>query len=572
MKKSLIFLFFLFGTPVFAQLNSFQEGDVLSAEKMNENFEYLEQQFRGARATTVNCAAGETINEAIENGFSDITVSGTCAENLVFGITNPNFGYSGQLIPRFLRLSGTDSSAKITDTSNNTQKLIMIQGGATVLIEDLTLEGGDDGVVSAGNSDLTLNDVIIEGFTARGVYITDSSNLDSYTNLTIKGAGQGTGLSLCGGSFGSFTNASISKVDTGILVNCDAALYGQSFSISANDRGISVQKSKFQKHTNGLGSIEGTSDKAINVSNGIFASIDGNLEIKNLNGGRGINLWQSQADINNLKMPDFNNKGSGDNPAIGFSDGSNVGLGNIEISGSTDGGLFNCDKSILNIQNLNISGNSDDALVGFFGCKIWMTNTEITGEANTLLDIGSSEIKIKNTSVTGKSNDSHLVYIGGNSGVSFRENSTITASEKNGIFLSGLSSLDFRDSTLSAKASTLKIEENSLATIRNSSVNAADGYGVEVVRGSGLRIYAPSTILATNDPAILARQAAWVEINDGQGTTINRTDLGSDISIRSASFMAVGEGNQIEDIECSLKSVVQADEGTVSMLDPSCTE
>ena len=52
----------------YAQLNTFKEGDVISAEQMNENFQYLEQQFRGARATTVNCDDGETINGAIENG------------------------------------------------------------------------------------------------------------------------------------------------------------------------------------------------------------------------------------------------------------------------------------------------------------------------------------------------------------------------------------------------------------------------------------------------------------------------------------------------------------------------
>jgi len=40
--------------------NTFSEGDVLSAEKMNENFQALEQQFRGARSTNVDCAAQGT--------------------------------------------------------------------------------------------------------------------------------------------------------------------------------------------------------------------------------------------------------------------------------------------------------------------------------------------------------------------------------------------------------------------------------------------------------------------------------------------------------------------------------
>ena len=66
--------FLLLSFVVNAQLNTFQKGDSISAQKMNENFEYLEQQFRGARATNVNCAAGETINWAIENGSDYLSI------------------------------------------------------------------------------------------------------------------------------------------------------------------------------------------------------------------------------------------------------------------------------------------------------------------------------------------------------------------------------------------------------------------------------------------------------------------------------------------------------------------
>ena len=66
---------FALAASAYAIPNTFSEGDVISAEQMNENFEYLEQQFRGTRSTLVNCEDGEKIGDAISNGYTNITVS-----------------------------------------------------------------------------------------------------------------------------------------------------------------------------------------------------------------------------------------------------------------------------------------------------------------------------------------------------------------------------------------------------------------------------------------------------------------------------------------------------------------
>ena len=99
----------------YAQLNTFSDGDTISAEKMNQNFQHLEQQFRGTRATTVNCAAGGKIGDAISNGYTNITVSGTCTENLLFFEEWGDNTFA--LAPRYLKLTGADSTAKIVDAS-----------------------------------------------------------------------------------------------------------------------------------------------------------------------------------------------------------------------------------------------------------------------------------------------------------------------------------------------------------------------------------------------------------------------------------------------------------------------
>ena len=140
--------------------NTFSEGDIVSAEKMNENFQALEQQFQGSRATTVNCAANEKIGKAIDDGYTNITVSGTCTENLLFF---EEWGDSTfDLAPRYLKLTGADSTAKIVDASGGSENTIFVGAGTTLSIENLTISGGTYGVAAYRNSNLLLSGVTIE--------------------------------------------------------------------------------------------------------------------------------------------------------------------------------------------------------------------------------------------------------------------------------------------------------------------------------------------------------------------------------------------------------------------------
>jgi len=81
MKKLFLSLIFLtLAGSVYAQLNTFSDGDIVSAEKMNENFDFV---LKNVRSTTVDCDAGETINAALTEGYNDITIFGTCNEEIV---------------------------------------------------------------------------------------------------------------------------------------------------------------------------------------------------------------------------------------------------------------------------------------------------------------------------------------------------------------------------------------------------------------------------------------------------------------------------------------------------------
>ena len=60
--------------------HSFTDGDIIYADQINENFEYLLKRV-AIHQTNVDCDAGETINSALVK-YNHIIISGTCNENI----------------------------------------------------------------------------------------------------------------------------------------------------------------------------------------------------------------------------------------------------------------------------------------------------------------------------------------------------------------------------------------------------------------------------------------------------------------------------------------------------------
>mgnify|MGYP001415672976 FL=1 len=129
---------------------------MIYAEQINDNFEYLENRLSGLRSTNVDCGTdgnGSGIKKAILEGFTSITISGICKENLLFGIWNNNFNRTNnQQFPRLVRLIGADSNSTIKDNSSNNDSLILVDSGSTLILDNLTLEGGLNGVYGTRNS------------------------------------------------------------------------------------------------------------------------------------------------------------------------------------------------------------------------------------------------------------------------------------------------------------------------------------------------------------------------------------------------------------------------------------
>ena len=634
----------------YAQLNTFSDGDTISAEKMNQNFQHLEQQFRGTRATTVNCAAGGKIGDAISNGYTNITVSGTCTENLLFFEEWGDNTFA--LAPRYLKLTGADSTAKIVDASGGAKNTVFVGAGTTLSMENMTISGGTYGAAAYRNSNLLLSNVTIEGFIQRGISVSDSSYLGvDDGGVTISGgAGAERGIHLGTGSSGWVHTSNISNVERGINLYSNSFLYLYNFTIEASITGINIGESKVMKINDGVGVIEGTSDRAVSAGRSHFYSWGpGSLTIQNLNGGRGISLETGISQIVNLKILDFDSTGSDWNPALNISAGSSVSISSAEITGSADGDLVSIDDgSILQIENSTLTVSSASNAIDAYGSSwLKLRNSTISGSVtNNLVNIslgssadfrdsiltitsgeqglylGSSDLNFRNSTISGFVTDNlvsifrgssaeirdstltatsaerglsisgsslnfrnstitgtvtdNLINITEGSNAYIREsNFTATTSEtwNSGIYLSDASELELRESILEATHRGMAVQRNSYAELSNgSSITAGANSAVTVYGGAGMKIRSGSSVVSTGASAIDISQSSWVEIDGGDGSTINRTDDGDDINVSTMGLLSVYSGNSIGAVSCSSKGYVSASDGTVTTLPDSCTQ
>ena len=449
-----------------AQLNTFSDGDTISAEKMNQNFQHLEQQFRGTRTTTVNCAAGEKIGDAIDNGYTNIIVSGTCAENLQFSMwredSSENKAPTGKLAPRFLKIAGADSIAKIIDTSSNTESTISVNSGATLFMNNITVSGGQYGINAQRNSNLYLSGVTVENFTEKGIRVGDSALLGiDDDGATIIGTENSTGIELVTGASGWISSVNISNVDYGITMYGGSMAYLGNYQITAVSRGIYVNNSRALASADATRSIEGTNDTAIGVSDGVFTNWKGTLEIRNLSGGQAISIESSEGTIRNLKMTDYDGTTSGGTAIEIYS--SFVSLENVEISGSANYELINfTNGSFVKVRDSTIT----------------VTNSERG------LDIGAnSGLNFRDSTISGTVTNGSLVSVSSGSYAEIRDSNvsgTVTGGDM--VSVSSGSTVKLRGSNISGTAS---VDSMSLLSVtRESSIGAVSCSGKSYVSAS----------------------------------------------------------------------------------------
>ena len=66
--------------------NVFSSGSTISSSQMNENFNFLASEIR---EKDVNCDNGETITDAINEGYNSLTIYGTCDGGIMVYMFDP---------------------------------------------------------------------------------------------------------------------------------------------------------------------------------------------------------------------------------------------------------------------------------------------------------------------------------------------------------------------------------------------------------------------------------------------------------------------------------------------------
>ena len=179
--------------------HTFQDGDLIYAEEINANFEYLLKR-AAIRKTTVDCNAGETINAALEK-YNHLVISGTCTANI--SIDNSE---TPQDVLILEGASGDPATDKIVAASSD-DPTIHVHWPMLLRIDNLTVSGGKYGLQLRKSRGLIQGSVIennqssgIAAWTGVVLVVTDS---------TIRNNGQdewGSGIEVWNGVLGAVDN------------------------------------------------------------------------------------------------------------------------------------------------------------------------------------------------------------------------------------------------------------------------------------------------------------------------------------------------------------------------------
>jgi Right handed beta helix region len=154
-----------------------------------------------AMSTTVNCP-GNSITGALNAGFDDITVVGTCNEDV-------------EIRQDDVTIQGGTVTGELT-----------VNGARRVTIQNLTVRGdgtpGKNGILAINGAAVTIANVTVHGVAATGIAVNGSTtNVDG---STVENSG-GTGIDFDSGSSGTVTASTIqNNTDVGVNVGSASAV------------------------------------------------------------------------------------------------------------------------------------------------------------------------------------------------------------------------------------------------------------------------------------------------------------------------------------------------------------
>jgi hypothetical protein len=131
-----------FGSDNRSAPNVFSSGSTISSSQMNENFNFLASEIRDK---DVNCNNGETITDAINEGYNSLTIYGSCNSAIAVYRLDPSpFGWSYSDLPNkplsslIIKGGNNDGSDSITAPSIGNFKFF-VKDNAFVQLNKITL-------------------------------------------------------------------------------------------------------------------------------------------------------------------------------------------------------------------------------------------------------------------------------------------------------------------------------------------------------------------------------------------------------------------------------------------------
>ena len=424
--------------------HTFTANTAAKASEVNENFTYLLERFGGIRETTVNCGTsgtGSGINSAIQNGYNSIVINGICKENIIYDARNT-------FSPRVLRLRGANndySIDKIVDNSSYEKTVLKAwYTGMILMVDNLTISGGDRGIASWSNNTIVLRNIKVDGYKSHGLTIGGSSVLDG-ENIIVDG---------------SYSGASSSE--TGLALGRDGVAYLENLTIT-NNQDIGLELFNAQIELLGTNVFQGNGT-AINVELGSLIKTKGTTSISN-SSDYGVNIKQGGiADLKGLTL-----------------NVSTVGI--VAVNNST-----------VNITDSSLTSSSARVIYSRGGVALDIDDTTITGNSSkeaVMLNDGSN-LQISGSTVSGGKAGIKAVY---NSTVRFQGGNTITGNTQEGINLLNSTLHQYSDvstTTISSNTGSEIKAERSFLKLDGVTITGTGGstevdlkYGSLLILGSG---------------------------------------------------------------------------------------
>jgi parallel beta-helix repeat protein len=355
------------------------------------------------KTVEVDCTKGKTIAKALERGNEEkplvVVVQGICSENVVIDRDD-------------VTLQGNSSGDGVTGL-DPIKDTILIDGAHRVVIENLTLSGGRNGITFFQGSNGTVDNCTVQNNGGHGIRVEGGSA--TVINSTISG-NTDVGILLTAGGNGRIGINTLNQY-AGNTISTNGAhgihiTYGASALIGGNKitgNGTTPNHPLFDR--SGISLFSAT------------ASIVGNNEITG-NAGAGVSARSSSLRIGDgsLNLPTANSiSGNGVPTSEGGVDafiGTAVDIRNATINGNAGNGVSGSGSSVR-IRDSTIHGNiGPTGITAFLGTSLDIRNTEVSGNTGIGVTLTTRSVgRIRESTILNNASDGIRIVFG--SSISF---------------------------------------------------------------------------------------------------------------------------------------------------------